>query len=127
MSKYIPQYYHQAADIIMKMAAQVWELQWQNSEWVHCECNQHRTYATDIVEDEYCVDTWKVSVEVGICLDCNPATCEGECDDLSTVNIEVGWAGLSKEDCERICQVIDLDDDKYGEYWFWNSKGDTNG
>ena len=119
--RYPEYYYYQAAEIIMNAAAQIWELQWHNSEWKDCPVNAHRTYSIDVLDDDEDVyDTWKFRIECGFALDCVGKKCEGECDVLSTVNIDIGWAGISKEDAFYICEIIDRDDNKYSKYWFWN-------
>jgi hypothetical protein len=119
--RYPDAYYHMAAEIIMNTAAQIWELQWHNSEWKDCPVNAHRTYSIDVLDDDEDVyDTWKFRIECGFALDCVGKKCEGECDDLSTVNIDIGWAGISKEDAFYICEIIDKDDERFSVFWFWN-------
>lgn len=125
--RYPDAYYHMAAEIIMNTAAQIWELQWHNSEWKDCPVNAHRTYSIDVLDDDEDVyDTWKFRIECGFALDCVGKKCEGECDDLSTVNIDIGWAGISKEDAFYICEIIDKDDERFSVFWFWNSKEDSS-
>ncbi len=121
--RYPDAYYHMAAAIIMQTAANIWELQWHVSEWKDCKVNAHRTYSIDVLDDDEDVyDTWKFRIECGFALDCRGKKCEGECDDLSTVNVDIGWAGISKEDAFYICEIIDKDDETYGKYWFWNQE-----
>lgn len=119
--RYPEHYYYDAAKIIMKTASKIWELQWHNSEWKDCPVNAHRTYSIDVLDDDEDVyDTWKFRIECGFALDCKGKKCKGECDELSTVNIDIGWAGISKEDAFYICEIIDRNDEMFNKYWFWN-------
>lgn len=124
--RYKDEYYHAAAEIIMQTAANIWELQWHNSEWKDCQVNAHRTYSIDVLDEVDPYDTWKFRIECGFALDCRGKKCEGECDDLSTVNVDIGWAGISEEEAHYICEIIDKDDTKYSKYWFWNDGKDTS-
>ena len=119
--RYPEYYYYDAAQIIMKTASKKWELQWHNSQWKDCPVNAHRTYSIDVLAvDEDVYDTWKFRIECGFALDCRGKKCKGECDDLSTVNVDIGWAGISKEDAFYICEIIDRNDEMFSKYWFWN-------
>ena len=119
--RYPEYYYYDAAKIIMKTASKIWELQWHNSEWKDCPVNAHRTYSIDVLDnDEDVYDTWKFRIECGFALDCKGKKCKGECDELSTVNVDIGWAGISKEDAFYICEIIDRNDELFRKYWFWN-------
>ena len=119
--RYPESYYYDAAKIIMKTASKIWELQWHVSEWKDCPVNAHRTYSIDVLDDDEDVyDTWKFRIECGFALDCKGKKCKGECDELSTVNVDIGWAGISKEDAFYICEIIDRNDEMFSKYWFWN-------
>jgi len=118
--RYKEEYYHAAAEFIMQTAATIWELQWHNSEWKHCPNNAHRTYSIDVLDEVDPHYTWTFRIECGFALDCVGKKCKGECDDLSTVGVNIGWDVISEEEAHYICDIIDKDDNKYSKYWFWN-------
>lgn len=118
--RYKEEYYHAAAEFIMQTAATIWELQWHNSEWADCSVNAHRTYSIDVLDEVDPHYTWTFRIECGFALDCVGKKCEGECDDLSTVGVNIGWDGISEEEAHYICEIIERDDNKYSKYWFWN-------
>lgn len=118
--RYKEEYYHAAAQMIMQTAATIWELQWHNSEWADCPVNAHRTYSIDVLDEVDPHYTWTFRIECGFALDCVGKKCEGECDDLSTVGVNIGWDGISEEEAHYICEIIEKDDNKYSKYWFWN-------
>lgn len=118
--RYKEEYYHAAAEFIMQTAATIWELQWHNSEWKDCPVNAHRTYSIDVLDEVDPHYTWTFRIECGFALDCVGKKCKGECDDLSTVGVNIGWDGISEEEAHYICEIIEKDDNKYSKYWFWN-------
>jgi len=121
MSKdYTKEYYKKAAEIIMQTAANIWELQWHNSEWKKCPTNAHRTYSIGVADEPDENDVWTFRIECGVCLDCEGDKCENTCDDLSTVGVDIGWDGINKEEAHLICDIIEFNDEKFNKYWFWN-------
>jgi hypothetical protein len=68
-------------------------------------------------------DTVTFNIEYGVFFDCEGALCKGECDGSDTVNVQIGWTGLTEESAAAIMAWIDYNADRLTpDFWLGEDK-----
>lgn len=116
------------ADAIIVMAQAIITHRGQLGGWEalspRCHKNfgcQYEPWVTD--PDSGAPDTTMFNIEYGVYFGCTGEDCEGDCDDSDTVNVQIGWTGLTEESACTIMQYIDEHIDKCApDFWLEETK-----
>ena len=118
----------QIADSIIRTAQAIITHRGQLGGWERLDKNVCKTFGCNYGSwvsdpDSGAPETTTFNIEYGVFFDCEGAACEGECDGSDTVNVQIGWTGLTEESACAIMQYIDDNVDRLTpDFWLGEDK-----
>jgi len=118
----------QIADSIIRTAQAIVTQRGKIGGWEQVDKQCHKTFGCNYQPwvtdpDSGAPDTVMFNIEYGVYFGCEGATCDGDCDDSDTVNVQIGWTGLTEESACAIMQYIDGNVDRLTpDFWLGEDK-----
>ena len=116
------------ADAIIVMAQTIITDRGRIGGWEQLSPRCHKTFGCNYQSwlscpDSGAPDVVTFNIEYGAFFDCSGEDCEGDCDEVDTVNVQVGWTGLEEESACTIMQYIDENIDRcMPDFWLEETK-----
>jgi hypothetical protein len=121
----------QIADSIIRTAQAIITHRGQLGGWERLDKNVCKTFGCNYGSwasdpDSGAPETTTFNIEYGVFFDCERTAtteCDRDCDGVDTVNVQIGWTGLTEESACAIMQYIDDNVDRLTpDFWLGEDK-----